>query len=59
MMVTLIVDPVVGGEVVAAGVGCDIPFLRNPYGAAPRFTSNILTMFVASVFITGFGLLVL
>lgn len=27
-------DPVVGGEVVAAGIGCDMPSSENPYSAA-------------------------
>ena len=27
-------DPMVDGQLVAAGIGCYVPFLKNPYGAA-------------------------
>lgn len=31
-------DPVVGNEVVAAGIGCDMPFLENPYSSSYRLS---------------------
>lgn len=34
----LLSDPVVGNEVVAAGIGCDMPFLENPYSASSRLS---------------------
>jgi hypothetical protein len=27
-------DPMVDGQLVAAGIGCYVPFLKNPYGSA-------------------------
>ena len=48
-------DPVVGNEVVAAGIGCDMPSLENPYSASHRlqFTAPV----VMSILI-GFGLVI-
>mmetsp|Transcript_6088 Transcript_6088/g.9189 ORF Transcript_6088/g.9189 Transcript_6088/m.9189 type:complete len:258 (-) Transcript_6088:156-929(-) len=42
-------DPVVGGEVVAAGIGCDIPSLSNPYSAADRTLPSAILGFLLCI----------
>lgn len=38
-------DPVVANEVVAAGIGCDMPSLANPYSAAPHSKFSVVLLF--------------
>lgn len=41
-------DPMVDGQLVAAGIGCYVPFLKNPYAAAaaiaPAVTVSVLAL---------------
>ena len=42
-------DPVVGNEVVAAGIGCDMPSLENPYSASPNLQRGIVSTTVSII----------
>ena len=53
LVCNLCVDPVVGGEVVAAGIGCDIPSLLNPYDAGSQHKPTLLWGIVAIMLVMG------
>lgn len=40
-------DPMVDGQLVAAGIGCYVPFLKNPYGAAALLAPSKLLCFIS------------